>query len=435
MDEKDFLRELYDQVKGLEKREHEEQVGKNRERNPYQRDFTRILYSSSFRRLQGKMQILGVEHDRFFRNRLTHSLEVSQIARSIATKIGEDIGEDAYKNDLYLIEAIALAHDIGHPTFGHSGERVLNNLSDNVRFEGNAQNFRVLRTLEKKQPNIKGLNLTDRTLLGILKYNVYEDKKTKKFLYKEDYEYLNEKLNKNHIQHRTIDVQILDLADEIAYAVHDLEDALSMKYFNIDELLYEFSKLNICKECIDFLGCAVEEAKNIAKEGTLFNTSEEYSHLFKKELTANLINHFINDIGIIKLSDEKKKVFGTSSEFGLGFKKHGEIVHNLKKLTFKCVNRSNNVLLYEKKGEIIIKGLYDLFTDTSFNKDNVLLPPEYRPQNNDNKEELERNVIDYISGMMDSFAISTYERYYGTKFLDITYKPEKPSNDNPPEKS
>ena len=97
------------------------------QRNPYHRDFTRILYSSSFRRLQGKMQILGIQNDAFFRNRLTHSLEVSQIARNIASKIGKTIGEDAYtvNTDLYVVEAAALAHDIGHPAFGHSGERCL----------------------------------------------------------------------------------------------------------------------------------------------------------------------------------------------------------------------------------------------------------------------------------------------------------------------
>ncbi len=160
-------------------------------RDPYQRDFTRILYSSSFRRLQGKMQILGIESSAFFRNRLTHSLEVSQIARSIANIIADEIPETYDNKDIYVIEAAALAHDIGHPAFGHKGERVLNKLASqhDLRFEGNAQNFRILRCLEKKEPSILGLNLTNRTLLSINKYIVKETLETSvdKFLYENDY--------------------------------------------------------------------------------------------------------------------------------------------------------------------------------------------------------------------------------------------------------
>ena len=101
----------------LEEREHNDKTAQERELNPYHRDYTRILYSSSFRRLQGKMQILGIQSDAFFRNRLTHSLEVSQIARFIAEQIGLVVGDKAYTNinDLYVIEAAGLAHDIGHP--------------------------------------------------------------------------------------------------------------------------------------------------------------------------------------------------------------------------------------------------------------------------------------------------------------------------------
>jgi dGTPase len=116
------------------------------QRPPYERDYTRILYSPSFRRLQGKMQMLAVRNDKFFRNRLTHSLEVSQIARSIAEHIGYDTDE------VHVVEAGALAHDIGNPPFGHYGERVLNQLAKDIGgYEGNAQTLRILLKLEKKQ--------------------------------------------------------------------------------------------------------------------------------------------------------------------------------------------------------------------------------------------------------------------------------------------
>ena len=98
-------------------------------RNPYQRDYARILYSAAFRRLQGKMQILGIETSAFFRNRLTHSLEVAQIAKGIRWQLDKDCyGKDTTLSDMFLLDAAALAHDIGHPAFGHKGERVLNDL-------------------------------------------------------------------------------------------------------------------------------------------------------------------------------------------------------------------------------------------------------------------------------------------------------------------
>lgn len=147
------------QNESLQKRQHEEG---NRPRfdGEYQRDYTRILYASSFRRLQGKMQLFAVQSDQFIRNRLTHSLEVAQIARSIAMEIGYD------RDEIYVVEAAALAHDIGNPPFGHAGERYLDKLAKKVGgFEGNAQTFRILTTVEQKRADFQGLNLTYRTLL------------------------------------------------------------------------------------------------------------------------------------------------------------------------------------------------------------------------------------------------------------------------------
>jgi dGTPase len=143
---------------------HKEESRK-RQDGPFHRDYARIMYASSFRRLQGKMQLLGIKNDQFFRNRLTHSLEVAQIARSIANKIG-------YKSkESYVIEAGALAHDIGNPPFGHSGERKLHELFiDCGGFEGNAQTLRILTNVERKNPNFRGLNLTYRCMFGVVKY-------------------------------------------------------------------------------------------------------------------------------------------------------------------------------------------------------------------------------------------------------------------------
>ena len=158
----------------------------------WQRDFTRIIYASSFRRLQGKMQLLGIRNDQFFRNRLTHSMEVAQIARSIANMLGYS------KEESYVVEAGALAHDIGNPPFGHAGERKLNEIAKEFGgYEGNAQTLRILTTVEQKRAEFQGLNLTNRTLFSVIKYNRRFEKKLKdkefnkqKFLYKDDYDYI-----------------------------------------------------------------------------------------------------------------------------------------------------------------------------------------------------------------------------------------------------
>ena len=180
----------------------------------------------------------NIQNDQFFRNRLTHSLEVAQIARSIANELRYT------SNEIFVVEAGSLAHDIGNPPFGHAGESELDKIFCKVGgFEGNAQALRILTSLEKKKPDFRGLNLTYRTLLSIVKYfnkKQGNNKTNKKFIYDEDYDLLKSFISENHITIRTLDVQIVDLADEIAYAAHDLEDGLRVKAFIIDEILHDY---------------------------------------------------------------------------------------------------------------------------------------------------------------------------------------------------
>lgn len=420
----EFLKESYGKCANdkLKVREYTDAREKEscEERNPFQRDCARILYSSSFRRLQGKMQILGVQSDAFYRNRLTHSLEVSQIARAIATKIGSQIGNAAYssENDLYVIEAAALAHDIGHPAFGHSGERVLDKLArlHSFRFEGNAQNLRILRYLEKKLPDANGLNLTDRTLLAINKYHIRED--GKKFLYIEDFDYLEEVRKENGLQcERTLDVQIIDLADEIAYAVHDLEDALAQGFFNVDELLYLLKEKNITGGDPDF-ETIVNSTRVVAQNISCKKNIQEFSQVFRKELVSVLTDYFINDVGVVEINEKVNKEHGTSVRSELGFQNYGSLVTGLKEITFECLNRCDYITLYEHKGKVVVENLFKMFTDKAYNVNWNLLPPDYRP---DNDGEIYRCVVDYIAGMMDTFAFSVYEKHFGKNYDEITY--------------
>ncbi len=384
------------------------------ERDEFQRDYTRIMYSSSFRRLQGKMQLLGLQTDKFFRNRLTHSLEVSQIARAIAENLGY--------TSTYVVEAASLAHDMGNPPFGHYGEKILDELCETVGgFEGNAQTLRVLMRIEKKNPDSRGLNLTLRTLLGVTKYYKKRSQGSNKFIYDEDFQQLKKYVDDFNVKVRTLDVQIMDLADEIAYAAHDLEDGLSLRLFTIDELIYEYkSKVKSdndegYKKFIEL----VKAARDVANQASNLNSSEEYAFLLRKELLGNIVNTLIHDISFCEVSEEKRIKTGTMRDKELDFEKLGDMAKTLKKITFDCINRSDMIQIYEKRGEIIIRSLFELYMNDGFNKENGMLPPEYRAELEVEKTRL---VADYIGGMMESFAIATYRKYFGEKALDKIYQ-------------
>lgn len=418
----------------LKKREHGGE-GYSR-RDAYHRDYTRILYSSAFRRLQGKMQILGIQSSAYYRNRLTHSLEVAQIARSIASLLSSEC--NVYKkNDITLIEAAALAHDIGHPAFGHKGEHILDSYdqdtNDWIRFEGNAQNFKVLRTLEKKEPTIEGLNLTNRCLLAINKYLVRENNHfdhnkqepiTKKFMFANDYDYLESVRRRvGLLATRTLDVQIIEMADDIAYAVHDLEDALSLGLFTIDELLYmvketEQKSQSKYKDAYKYLSRFVNNARKYSNKSTTYKTSQEYSQVFRKRLTTRLTHELINDFTLVQVDKEYADEHGVSiGNWELSLDKYKGMQKCLTKLIFSCANRNPLIMEYEARGEKVINKLYEFYSSDVIDKDGKFLPPDYRPTGD---YSLKQGTIDYIAGMMDTFAIKRFEEITGTKFQDIS---------------
>jgi predicted deoxyguanosinetriphosphate triphosphohydrolase len=381
----------------LEYRMHKHDDGRSENRNSLMRDYARILYSSSFRRLQGKMQLLGVDANKFNRNRLTHSLEVAQIARSIAFDLG-------LKNTV-VTEAAALAHDIGNPPFGHYGEVVLNELSSGCGgYEGNAQAFRILRLLEKKHHEYSGLNLNIRTLMAVTKYFNNKKENSKKFLYDTDYEFLKNELDKNDIKvKKSIDAEIMDLSDEIAYAAHDLEDALSFGMISLGEIVHEFKISDKYKSAFPKMAEIAKEVQGVAMNADSIGTSEEYAIVLKKELTSKIVNTLCSDIGLI--------------DGALGYKQYGKLAEGLKKLLFKAILRKKDIQLYERRGEKIIRGLFEVYSDKKYNKDNILLPPELRAIN-DCKARL---VTDHISGMMDSYAALEYEKFFGKGSAEIIY--------------
>lgn len=401
----------------MSNRRYKETEKREREDGEWQRDYTRIMYASAFRRLQGKMQLLGIQNDQFFRNRLTHSMEVSQIARSIADKLKYE------KEESYVVEAGALAHDIGNPPFGHAGERKLNELARDIGgFEGNAQTLRILTTVEQKRKNFQGLNLTNRTLFSVIKYRGKFNKRLKKssynkqkFLYLDDLSYIDKVSKDTSIYPRTLDVQIVDLADEIAYAAHDLEDGLRCGKFTIDEILQEF--YNNYGDCESFklLEEIVRESRDKAGYKHPNIDSAEYTKLYRKELASRIINTLIHDIDLIPLDKKFIKKTGTKNEEELGFATHKILAEGLKKTTYSCINHNDEVYLYEDKGNKVLEFLYEYYQ-----RNTQYLPPEYRAElirkqydlkNVDNIKKFQnRLIIDYLSGMMDTYAINAYER-------------------------
>ena len=229
-------------------------------------DFARLVHSPAFRRLQGKIQLFPGESD-FFRNRLTHSLEVAQIAKSIAIKLNyehfRDAKDDDYRISTDLVEFAALAHDLGHPPFGHNGEAALDEcMRGTGGFEGNAQTLRILARIEKKRtdgwpqpiefPNGKrdarrGLNLTFRTMASVLKYDCEilprgrRDDLMKGY-YGEEKELVQKmKLavtgRADYPEFKTIECQIMDYADDIAYSTYDFEDAMKVGFTSLFDVL------------------------------------------------------------------------------------------------------------------------------------------------------------------------------------------------------
>ena len=312
-------------------------LGRDDGRDEFERDYARILYSSSFRRLQGKMQLLGIDSSHFHRNRLTHSLEVAQIARNIAKKL-------ELVNPV-VTEAASLAHDIGNPPYGHKGETVLNELMDAYDgFEGNAQTFRVLRKLEKKHWSFEGLNLTMRTLFAVVKYNQKRTSLVKKYLYDDDYDFLDTALRSCGICiQKSIDAQIMDVADEIAYAAHDLEDALSFNMLTLGEVMHEFSLSSEFKVALPKFQEISQEAQRDAFKAKRFNTSEEYSSIRNKELTSRIVHALVMDLDLIGCQ--------------LSYKEHALLAEGLKKLLFKALLRKDKIQRYEMRGEKVIKGV------------------------------------------------------------------------------
>jgi len=388
----------------------------NDSRNYFQKDRDKLIHSTAFRRLQGKTQVFGVGSSDFFRTRLTHSLEAAQIAKGIAQNHGVA--------NLDLVELACLAHDIGHPPFGHSGEKQLQKLMEcNGGFEGNAQNLRILNFLETKYPEkeCNGLNFTRASIDAILKYNknysdsIRDQDDPLKFYYDEDEDLITwaKTGSPDEPNPQSIECQIMNWSDDIAYSTHDLEDGIKagmISYTKIDSIEDEVKKELENDKKIGWDAKTWIEVKKIVKKlSTEKKVSLHNRKAERTEIIAKLISEFIRKIKFKERQDFKK--YHSRYRFNISKDKKTKIkCEMLKKLVWKMILNDQRVATIERKGQIIINGIFKELESSVVNEGNdKLLPPDFRERLNKSNEP-RRIICDYISGMTDAYALKFYSR-------------------------
>ena len=346
-------------------------------RTHYQRDRDRIIHSTAFRRLKHKTQVFVNTSSDHFRTRITHSMEVSQIARTLGKifKLNED-----------LCETLSLAHDLGHPPFGHAGEKALDTCMKNFGgFDHNIQTLRIVTILEKKYYKFNGLNLTLETLDGLIKHNG-------PILNKDKYENILGKnifKNKiNYIKSPSLEAQLSSISDDIAYNSHDLEDGLNAGFFSLNEL----------KNIPLISGIVKTHLRKLKKNN---------KDLIYRQVTRDLINKLVSDVirtTNLNIKREKiksiKNVYKTKIKL-VTFSNEMRLFDKEIKLFLNKKMYNNPVLLKKtKQGSIIINSLFKKIREK---------PSKFIKINELKMFTIERRICDFISGMTDRYAINLYK--------------------------
>lgn len=405
---------------------------------PYQIDRARIIHSASFRRLQAKTQILGIGDSDFYRTRLTHSLEVAQLGFGITESL-----KSRYKDDPLIdlipsqnaIESICLAHDIGHPAFGHGGEVALNYcMINDGGFEGNGQTLRIVSKLAEYTPE-NGMNLTRRTLLGLIKYPIPYSKFNLPYPEKKQGQHLNIPLQlteyyppkcildteadlftkwvakifseedlskfmtinpkkKTKPLYTSFDSSIMELADDISYGIHDLEDAVALKLVNENQWREQ----------------VVSAIKNINVE--LNNDLEEITKLLfgltnrdRKHAISKLIRYFLKKAHISKQNLFEHPLLDYNA--GLEDEENTKALEIIKTFVINNVIKQPEIQILDYKGQKIVVELFEVLSN---NPKNLL--PSSTLQQYEKAENKNRIICDYISGMTDAYASRLYHKLF-----------------------
>ena len=347
-------------------------------RNDFQRDRDRIIHSTAFRRLKHKTQVFVNTSGDHFRTRITHSLEVSQIARTLSKFF--NLNED-------LSETLSLAHDLGHTPFGHAGEEALNDCMKNYGcFDHNIQTLRIITILENIYYNFNGLNLTLETLDGLIKHNGPVNNKTK----------FDKILGKNFFKNKikfldntSLEGQIAAISDDIAYNSHDLEDGLKSNLFKLNDL-----------KNIPILN------KIISKHRSKFT---KYSvDLIVRQIIREIINEMVKDV--IKTTEKNiktnkiknlKEVYNSEKKIVCFSYKMKRFDLEIKKFLKEKMYFHKNVKKKTNYGKKIIKKLFLII---------IKNPKKYINIKKYKNSKLERIICDYIAGMTDRYAINLYKK-------------------------
>lgn len=355
-------------------------------RTRFQRDRDRVIHSRAFRRLEYKTQVFVNHEGDYYRTRLTHSLEVAQIARTIARclRLNED-----------LAEAVSLSHDLGHTPFGHSGQDVMNHLMKEFGgFEHNRQSFRVVTLLEQRYPGFYGLNLTYEVLEGITKHSTQYDMPDGSMFTRKGFP--------------TLEAQICNYADEIAYNNHDIDDGLKSGMIALGAL----AQVEIWE---DMFQRTKREFPNLMSQMLISQTMNRLINVLVSDLAVQT-EHNIAAKGINSLNDVRERGKGVVGFSDL-IRKQGQ---QLKRFLYDHLYRHYRVVRMADKAERIITWLFQ-----AYQKNLLIIPPDflrrylmpeaqYRAtfQLKELNEPVERIICDYIAGMTDRFALDEYKKLF-----------------------
>ena len=339
-------------------------------RTAFQRDRDRIIHTTAFRRLEYKTQVFVFYEGDHYRTRLTHTIEVSQLGRSITRMLGAN--ED-------LTEAICLAHDLGHPPFGHAGESALNSLlKDSGGFNHNTQSYHIVTQLEIRYPDFPGLNLTYETREGMLKHETEYDK--------------SDAVNYEPDKRASLEAQIANVADEIAYNAHDLDDGLRAGLFHPEDLDH-LEIWQVLKDQIGWNGLAFTEItrRHLIREliGLMVNDVVETSanYLGLKELKSP-----------IQLQELDSNVVSYSPALN-------SQMRALKDFLYERMYRHYRLMRMQTKAERFIKQIFEAYSNEP-----KMLPDKV--QDRLDKASKSQVVADYIAGMTDRFALDEWEKLF-----------------------
>lgn len=399
------------------------------DRSPYQRDRDRILYSAQFRRLGGITQVTTPAEFHVFHNRLTHTLEVAQVARRMAERLLHKDPDLSAELDADVVEAAALAHDLGHPPFGHNGELTLHRIATGVGesreertirdgYEGNAQSLRILTKLAVREPDSIGLNLTVATLRAVIKYpwkyQENEEKLQKFGVYDADEDLFQLLWNSDNGRNQTIEAQCMDWADDIAYSTHDIFDFALAGLIPLSDLKgADRSGLR------QLLGERIVEVDDDALDAVIhtFDLLPDTSPLqtsIHSSTTVGQLRQWVSHM-ITRYSSELVQV--DDSESGLTLRKletARQEVDVLKSITYHFAIGSAALAMRQEGERRVLRVLYDVLMDSA-------LDPTGPSKNllSSNARGLlatvdaPRVVLDVISGMTDAQAVAVYHKLTG----------------------